>query len=109
MASSSHKDLPFARNDDTTTSLELFETETRPELAIQFPFELDNFQKRAVRRVHRHEHVFVVIVCLRGETIVAGHLSEKSEGTRQHNQTEQQAAHDTSTNKKQTGSPHQRR
>ena len=40
---------------DNDTELSLFEQEVRGRMPITYDFELDDFQKRAVRRVHRHQ------------------------------------------------------
>ncbi|CAE7773076.1 unnamed protein product, partial [Symbiodinium sp. CCMP2456] len=42
-----------------------------PDPALRFPFELDPFQKRAVRRVERSEHVMVAAHTSAGKTVVA--------------------------------------
>jgi superfamily II RNA helicase len=42
-----------------------------PELAVQFPFELDTFQKRAVLCLERREDVFVAAHTSAGKTVVA--------------------------------------
>lgn len=42
-----------------------------PSPALNFPFELDPFQKRAVRRVERSEHVMVAAHTSAGKTVVA--------------------------------------
>lgn len=43
----------------------------RPSLAISYPFELDDFQKQAVLRLERKEHVFVAAHTSAGKTVVA--------------------------------------
>eukprot|EP00918_Siedleckia_nematoides_P101961 GHVU01222752.1.p2 GENE.GHVU01222752.1~~GHVU01222752.1.p2 ORF type:complete len:244 (+),score=72.55 GHVU01222752.1:2218-2949(+) len=41
------------------TNVDDFNETTRPNMVVQFPFELDDFQKRAVRRLEAGESVFV--------------------------------------------------
>lgn len=55
---------------DDTWDVAAFAEEV-PEPAMDFPFELDAFQKRAVRRVHREEHVLVAAHTSAGKTAVA--------------------------------------
>ncbi|RYH13549.1 DEAD/DEAH box helicase [archaeon] len=43
----------------------------RPNMALEYPFELDVFQKQAVMRLERHEHVFVAAHTSAGKTVVA--------------------------------------
>lgn len=43
----------------------------RPKLAMQYPFELDFFQKQAIMRLERHECVFVAAHTSAGKTVVA--------------------------------------
>lgn len=43
----------------------------RPNMALQYPFELDEFQKQAVMRLENHEHVFVAAHTSAGKTVVA--------------------------------------
>jgi antiviral helicase SKI2 len=43
----------------------------RPKMAMQFPFELDVFQKQAVMRLERRECVFVAAHTSAGKTVVA--------------------------------------
>ena len=43
----------------------------RPKLAIQYPFELDSFQKQAIMRLERRESVFVAAHTSAGKTVVA--------------------------------------
>lgn len=42
-----------------------------PEMAIEYPFDLDTFQKRAVYRLERDENVFVAAHTSAGKTVVA--------------------------------------
>ena len=46
-------------------------TEVVPEMAIEYPFELDTFQKRAVMRLQNNESVFVAAHTSAGKTVVA--------------------------------------
>lgn len=43
----------------------------RPNMALTYPFELDEFQKQAVMRLERREHVFVAAHTSAGKTVVA--------------------------------------
>lgn len=43
----------------------------RPNMALQYPFELDTFQKQAVMRLERHQNVFVAAHTSAGKTVVA--------------------------------------
>lgn len=43
----------------------------RPNLALEYPFELDDFQKQAVMRLEKREHVFVAAHTSAGKTVVA--------------------------------------
>ena len=45
--------------------------ELRPRMAQKYPFELDDFQKQAVMRLERREHVFVAAHTSAGKTVVA--------------------------------------
>ena len=42
-----------------------------PTMAIEYPFELDDFQKRAIYRLERNENVFVAAHTSAGKTVVA--------------------------------------
>eukprot|EP00435_Cladocopium_sp_Y103_P062785 s320_g24.t1 len=65
-SSSQGQDWAFEDNWD----VEAFREEV-PSPALDFPFELDPFQKRAVRRVERSEHVMVAAHTSAGKTVVA--------------------------------------
>lgn len=43
----------------------------RPNMATKYPFELDDFQKQAIMRLERREHVFVAAHTSAGKTVVA--------------------------------------
>ena len=43
----------------------------RPRLVMNFPFELDHFQKQAIMRLERRENVFVGAHTSAGKTVVA--------------------------------------
>eukprot|EP01039_Chlorochromonas_danica_P001444 gene1444-1569_t len=67
-ATAKHKTHAWAE----TTPLPPAEFEAlRPRLALTYPFELDTFQKQAVMRLERHEHVFVAAHTSAGKTVVA--------------------------------------
>lgn len=51
-----------------------------PEMAYEFPFELDNFQKLAILQLEQHNHIFVAAHTSAGKTVVAEYaiaLSQK--------------------------------
>ncbi|XP_063918605.1 superkiller complex protein 2 [Zophobas morio] len=51
-----------------------------PEMAYQFPFELDTFQKLAILQLEQHNHIFVAAHTSAGKTVVAEYaiaLSQK--------------------------------
>ena len=61
-----------SRRHASTTPLSLDEFESlRPRMAMQFPFELDMFQKQAIMRLERRECVFVAAHTSAGKTVVA--------------------------------------
>lgn len=43
----------------------------RDKLVLEYPFELDTFQKQAIMRLERKEHVFVAAHTSAGKTVVA--------------------------------------
>ncbi|KAJ8924217.1 hypothetical protein NQ315_007008 [Exocentrus adspersus] len=55
---------------DTTKPVVNFK-ERIPDMAIKFPFELDNFQKLAILQLEQHNHVFVAAHTSAGKTVVA--------------------------------------
>lgn len=55
---------------DTTKPVKNFK-ERIPDMAIKFPFELDNFQKLAILQLEQHNHVFVAAHTSAGKTVVA--------------------------------------
>ncbi|CAG9821156.1 unnamed protein product [Phaedon cochleariae] len=55
---------------DTTKPVINFR-EKVPEMAIDFPFELDTFQKLAILQLEQHNHIFVAAHTSAGKTVVA--------------------------------------
>ncbi|KAH0471563.1 MAG: hypothetical protein KVP17_000979 [Porospora cf. gigantea B] len=51
----------------------------KSEMVIQFPFELDVFQKRAIWHVHNHRHVMVAAHTSAGKTVTAEYAIAQSE------------------------------
>ena len=67
-SSSSTKKRMFAKISNLPN--ELYEI-LRPMLAIEYPFELDHFQKQAIMRLERRENVFVAAHTSAGKTVIA--------------------------------------
>eukprot|EP00392_Amoebophrya_sp_AT5.2_P008449 g8470.t1 len=61
----------YAVDDNRTPIRKFWTDEFRDGLRFNFPFELDDFQKRAIHRVHRNENVFVAAHTSAGKTAVA--------------------------------------
>ncbi|CAG9853750.1 unnamed protein product [Phyllotreta striolata] len=64
---------------DTSKPVKNFK-ERIPEMAIEYPFELDTFQKLAILQLEQHNHVFVAAHTSAGKTVVAEYaiaLSQK--------------------------------
>lgn len=55
---------------DSTKQVTNFEKQI-PEMAMKYPFELDNFQKLAILHLERKDHVFVAAHTSAGKTVVA--------------------------------------
>lgn len=65
-----HDNVEWAHMIDLNEKFENFH-ELVPEMAIQYPFELDNFQKRAIYHLENNESVFVAAHTSAGKTVVA--------------------------------------
>lgn len=63
---------------DTTKPIPDFKQRV-PEIAGVYPFELDNFQKLAILKLQRHEHVFVAAHTSAGKTVVAEYAIRMSQ------------------------------
>lgn len=71
--------MEYAEWVDITLPVNDFEKQI-PELAHQFPFELDTFQKQAIIKLENHNHIFVAAHTSAGKTVVAEYaiaLSQK--------------------------------
>ncbi|XP_017775290.1 PREDICTED: helicase SKI2W [Nicrophorus vespilloides] len=66
----SMKGTEFAILLDSTKPIPDF-NERIPEMAHQYPFELDTFQKQAILQLEQHNHVFVAAHTSAGKTVVA--------------------------------------
>ena len=62
------KDKQFCVEDNTNVS---HFNQLIPHMALQYPFELDDFQKRAIYHVHKHEFVYVCAHTSAGKTVIA--------------------------------------
>jgi superfamily II RNA helicase len=62
--------LPWAEMIDVTKPMVDFR-ERVPDMAFNYPFELDTFQKQAIARLEEHENVFVAAHTSAGKTVVA--------------------------------------
>lgn len=71
--------MEYAEWVDITQPVRDFEQQV-PELAHQYPFELDTFQKQAIIKLENHNHIFVSAHTSAGKTVVAEYaiaLSQK--------------------------------
>lgn len=73
------KSMEYAEWVDVTQPVNDFEQQV-PELAHEFPFTLDTFQKQAIIKLENHNHIFVSAHTSAGKTVVAEYaiaLSQK--------------------------------
>jgi len=61
----------WALNDDSRDLTDFYSRLPRENFAKKFPFELDDFQKRAVLRLENKESVFICAHTSAGKTVIA--------------------------------------